>query len=81
MKNSNYRWLVLSFSLLFQALSYGLIFYSFAVMLLPFQASFEVPLRKIMIATLCLQLGVGVFSALLGKFIDTWSPHIYVSIG
>lgn len=81
MKSSNFRWLVLVFGLLFQSLSYGLVFYSFAVMVLPFQASFEVLLSEVMVATVCLQLGLGVFSALLGKFIDAWSPHVYVSLG
>ncbi len=81
MNSSSYRWLVLVFSLLFQSLSFGLVFYSFAVMLLPFQASFDVLLSEVMVATVCLQVGLGVFSALLGRFIDAWSPHVYVSLG
>lgn len=76
-----YGWNVLAFGLLFQALSFGLVFYSFAIMLVPFQESFAVTLSEVMIASMALQLGVGVYSGLLGKVIDTCPPQYFVAGG
>lgn len=81
MTDATYRLAVLAFCVLFQALSFGLVFYGFAVMLVPFAEDFGKGRGELMLAIVFLQVGIGVASAVLGRYIDRWPAHKVVFSG
>jgi MFS family permease len=69
----HYRWLVVLFSVVMQAVSVGILVYCFALFSLPWLDEFNASRRDVMITISCLQIGMGVMGPLLGRAIDVYS--------
>ena len=68
----HYRWLVVLFSLVMQAVSVGILIYCFALFSLPWLDEFNASRRDVMITISCLQIGMGVLGPLLGRALDIY---------
>ena len=68
----HYRWLVVLFSLVMQAVSVGILIYCFALFALPWLDEFNASRRDVMITISCLQIGMGVLGPLLGRALDIY---------
>ena len=76
-----YGWNVLVLTLVFQAVSYGLITYGFAMYVVPWQQEFGSSVRDIMICIAVLQLSAGVQSAFVGRALDRFSARSIIILG
>jgi len=81
MTDRQYRWVVVSYSLVIQAVSIGILIYCFALFALPWLDAFDASRRDVMITISCLQIGAGVFSPLLGRFMDQYPMRWIVIAG
>jgi MFS family permease len=77
----HYRWLVVAYSLLIQAVSVGILIYCFALFTLPWLDEFGASRRDVMITISCLQIGMGVLSPLLGRLMDHYPMRNIVLLG
>ena len=76
-----YGWNVIGLSMIFQAISFGAVFYSFAVMAIPLTTAFDLSLSQVMLATVFLQVGLGLLSPLLGRALDLFRLRNLVVLG
>lgn len=76
-----YGWNIIAFCVLFQTVSFGAVFYSFAVIALPLTEAFGLSLSQVMLATVFLQIGMGVMSPLLGRTLDRVRLRNLVTLG
>lgn len=76
-----YGWNVIAFCIVFQAISFGSVFYSFAVLAIPLTKAFTISLSQTMLATSFLQIGMGALSPLLGRALDLMPLRQLVIIG
>jgi len=74
-------WNVLGLTLLFQAISYGLVTYGFVLYVVPWQQEFGASIREIMMAIVVFQLSAGVQSAFVGRALDKYSAQSIVILG
>lgn len=83
MPDKTYRWVVLGYTLVTQAVALGVMFYSFALFAVPWLDVFEAPRRDVMLIGSLLQFGVGVFSPLVGRMMDRYPMYwvIYAGLG
>jgi|TARA_Y100000310_G_scaffold341352_1_gene440219 MFS family permease len=77
----HYRWIVVLLTLVFQAVSVGILIYSFALFVVPWLDTFSSPRRDIMLAIVALQLGTGAMSPLSGRAMDKYSIRALVCSG
>ncbi|MFX3657903.1 MAG: MFS transporter [bacterium] len=76
-----YRWLVVAYTLLMQAVTVGVLIYCFALFALPWLAEFEAPRRDVMVAISLLQVGMGVVSPFAGRAMDALPMRVLVTAG
>lgn len=76
-----YGWNILLLTMVFQAVSYGLITYGFALLVVPWQQEFGAAVRDIMLGIAILQFSAGVQSAFVGRALDNYSPRLIVMVG
>lgn len=76
-----YRWLVVAYTLLMQAVTVGVLIYCFALFALPWLAEFEAPRRDVMVAISLLQVGMGVVSPFAGRAMDVLPMRVLVTAG
>lgn len=76
-----YGWNVVALTLVFQAISIGILIYSFALFVVPWLEEFSSPRRDIMLCIVALQLGTGVLSPFAGRALDRYSPRIVIVLG
>ena len=81
MASPHYRWLVVALTVLNQAISVGILIYSFALFVVPWLDEFEVSRGQLMIAIFLLQMTVGFASPVLGRWLDTYSIRVLVVAG
>ncbi len=83
MPDRTYRWVVVGYTLLTQAVALGVMFYSFALFAVPWLDVFEAPRRDVMLIGSLLQFGVGIFSPLVGRMMDRYPMYwvIYAGLG
>jgi MFS family permease len=77
----NYRWYIVALTLVNQAVSVGIIIYSFALFVVPWLDEFSVSRGQIMLAIFFLQLSVGLVSPVFGRFLDHYSMRLLTIIG
>ena len=66
-----YRWLVVAYTLLMQAVTIGIVIYSFALFAVPWLETFDAPRRDVMLIISLLQICVGMVSPLAGRALDS----------
>lgn len=76
-----YGWNVVALTLVFQAISIGILIYSFALFVVPWLEEFSSPRRDIMLCIVALQIGTGVLSPFAGRALDRFSPRIVIVLG
>ena len=81
MPDSRYRWIVVGYTLIIQAVSLGVLLYSFALFAVPWLDVFSAPRRDVMLIASLLQFGVGAFSPLVGRLMDRYPMYWIVFIG
>lgn len=76
-----YGWNVVLLTLVFQAVSIGILIYSFALFVLPWLDLFETSRRDIMLAIVALQIGTGLISPVVGLAMDRLKIRYLVMAG
>lgn len=76
-----YRWLVVSFTMLMQAVSFGILAYSFALFVVPWLTTFGADRAGVMSAIFVLQIAMGVISPLAGRLFDQYAARWLVVSG
>jgi MFS family permease len=79
--DQHYRWLVVLFSLVIQAVSLGILAYCFTLFALPWLDEFGGSRRDVMITIACLQIGMGVLGPLVGRALDRFRVRNIVVMG
>jgi MFS family permease len=77
----HYRWLVVIFTMLMQAVSYGILVYSFALFVMPWSAAFDAERTSVMMTVFVLQIGMGVISPFAGRMLDLYPSRWLVTSG
>lgn len=77
----HYRWLVVAFTMLMQAVSYGILVYSFALFVMPWSAAFEAERTSVMMTVFVLQIGMGVISPFAGRMLDLYPSRWLITGG
>jgi MFS family permease len=72
---------VVGYTLIIQAVSLGVLLYSFALFAVPWLDVFAAPRRDVMLIASLLQFGVGIFSPLVGRMMDRYPMSWVISIG
>lgn len=78
---ANYRWYVVALTLVNQAISVGILVYSFALFVVPWLSEFGISRSQVMVAIFLMQLTGGIFSPLVGRFLDQYSVKNMVVFG
>ncbi len=81
MPDTSYRWIVVGYTLIIQAVSLGVLLYSFALFAVPWLDVFSAPRRDVMLIASLLQFGVGAFSPLVGRLMDRYPMYWIVFTG
>jgi MFS family permease len=76
-----YRWLVVAYTLLMQAVTVGILVYCFALFVLPWLEAFNAPRRDVMLAVTLLQVGMGLMSPFAGRAMDSVPIRWLVAAG
>ncbi len=76
-----YRWVVVLYTLVIQAVIFGILIYCFALFSLPWLDEFDASRRDVMITISCLQLGMGVFGPLVGRALDQFAIRNIALLG
>jgi MFS family permease len=79
--DGRYRWLVVAYTLLMQAVTVGVLIYCFALFVLPWLEAFDAPRRDIMLAVALLQVGMGLISPFAGRAMDGLPIRVLVLVG
>jgi MFS family permease len=75
--------MVVAYTLVIQAVSLGVLLYSFALFAVPWLELFEAPRRDVMLIGSLMQFGIGIFSPLVGRMMDRYPMYwvIYAGLG
>lgn len=79
--DAHYRWLVVGYTLLMQAVTVGVLIYCFALFALPWLAAFDAPRRDVMLAISLLQVGMGLVSPFAGRALDILPMRLLLLVG
>ncbi len=79
--DAQYRWVIVLYSLVIQAVSVGILIYCFALFSLPWLDEFGASRRDVMITITGLQLGMGVISPFIGRMMDRFAMRYIVLLG
>lgn len=74
-------WNVVAFTLAIQAVTSGIVVYSFALFVVPWLAEFEVQRAAVMLAVFLLQIAFGVISPFCGRLLDRYRIRTLVMLG
>ncbi|MCY4514757.1 MAG: hypothetical protein OXC69_06465 [Candidatus Tectomicrobia bacterium] len=77
----HYRWLIVAYTLIIQAVAYGALIYSFALFAVPWLEAFDVPRRDLMLAVAALQVCTGLISPIAGRAMDRYPLRNIVFLG
>jgi len=77
----HYRWLVVALTMLMQAVSFGILVYTFALFVLPWLTTFDAARADIMLAVFVLQIAMGAMSPFAGRLLDQYSSSWLVPLG
>lgn len=73
--DNTYRWVVVGYTLIIQAVSLGVLLYSFALFAVPWLDLFAASRSDVMLTASLLQFGVGIASPLVGRLMDRHPMH------
>jgi MFS family permease len=76
-----YRWTILAYTLLIQAVSIGSIYYCFALFAVPWLDEFGKSRAEVMLAVTFMQIGTGLLSPLIGHAMDRFRMRNMVLLG
>ncbi|MEQ8860765.1 MAG: MFS transporter [Pseudomonadales bacterium] len=76
-----YRWTILAYTLLIQAVSIGSIYYCFALFAVPWLDEFGRSRAEVMLAVTFMQIGTGLLSPLIGQAMDRFRMRNMVLLG
>jgi len=76
-----YRWIIVAYTLVLQAVVVGTLVYCFALFSVPWLEEFDAPRRDVMLAISLLQIGMGVFSPFVGRAMDRFPMRNLVLLG
>ena len=76
-----YRWIVVLYGLLLQAISVGTVIYCFALFTLPWLEEFGSSRRDLMLTIALLQIGAGLMGPLAGRALDNYPTHWLIRTG
>ena len=76
-----YRWLIVAYTLVIQAVSVGTLMYCFALFVVPWLAEFDQPRSTVMFAVTALQMATGAISPFAGRFMDRYPPKWLILAG
>jgi MFS family permease len=79
--DSQYKWIVVAYTLIIQAVSLGILVYCFALFAVPWLDEFNAPRTSVMLTGSLLQFGVGVFSPFAGLAMDRFSLRSIILLG
>ena len=80
-QSNEYRWLVLGYTLVIQAVSVGILVYCFALFVVPWLEEFSASRRDVLLAISLLQLSTGIWSPLVGRAMDRMPMRFLVLSG
>jgi MFS family permease len=72
MIDTHYRWVIVAYTLVIQAVTLGILVYCFALFAVPWLDVFNAPRRDVMLPISALQLVVGLCSPLVGRAMDRY---------
>lgn len=81
MTDSRYRWWIVVYSLLIQALSTGVVVYCFAIFAVQWLAAFSASRAEVMVGIAAMQIAFGAYSPLAGAAIDRYRSRNVVLLG
>jgi MFS family permease len=76
-----YGWNIVALTLVVQAVSIGILIYSFALFVVPWLDEFNAPRRDIMLCIVALQLTTGALSPFAGRALDRYSARYVIMLG
>lgn len=76
-----YGWQVVALTLIIQAVSVGILIYSFALFVVPWLDEFGATRSEVMLVIFLQQILIGVMSPFCGRLLDRYSMRILVTIG
>ena len=77
----HYRWYIVAVTLLNQALSVGIMIYSFALFVVPWLETFGISRSEAMLSIFIFQLVAGFISPIFGRMMDTYTMRRLVILG
>lgn len=69
----DHKWRIVAFTMLMQAVSYGILVYSYALFVVPWLSTFEADRTDVMVTIFALQIALGLISPFTGKLFDQYS--------
>ena len=79
--SSRYRWYVVALTMVNQAVTVGIMVYSFALFVVPWLDAFDAEHSDVMMAIFLLQIAVGLASPLCGRLMDRFPMRILTVAG
>jgi MFS family permease len=76
-----YQWLVVGLTMVMQAVSYGILVYSFGLFVVPWLTEFDSSRADVMLAVFVLQICMGPLSPIAGRLLDKYDPRWLVCLG
>ncbi len=76
-----YGWNIIAVAILFQALTFGICFYSFTFWIAPWSEEFSVGRGDVMLVFLALNVGMGLLAPLAGRAVDRFSLRWLITFG
>jgi len=77
----HYRWYIVALTLVNQALSVGILVYSFALFVVPWLEEFSVSRSQVMMAIFIFQVVIGILSPVFGRLMDQYAMRWLVVAG
>jgi len=79
--DKHYRWIIVAYTLVIQAVSLGILIYCFALFVVPWLDTFAAPRRDVMLPISMLQVVVGLSSPFVGRAMDRYPLRNLVLAG
>ena len=81
MTDKNYRWVIVGYTLLIQAVCLGILVYCFSLFAVSWLDEFEVPRRDVMLTISLFQICSGIFSPFVGRAMDHYPIRNLILLG
>jgi MFS family permease len=81
LSDSQYRWIIVGYTLIIQAVSIGALIYCFSLFAVPWLDEFAVPRKNMMLTVSLLQICSGIFSPFVGRALDRFPIREIILLG